>query len=125
MLRLFKSLLVFLTVVAFGAATISAALALPCNGHDDDLHHENVRAAPLVLPSDTTAGQMVNRLAHHHPFEGKCSHPCCSSPSVVLVSVERPIAALSAQSVAFAFPTDEFLTGIAVAPLTGPPRPSA
>ena len=46
-------------VVAFGAVTISAAFALPCAGHDHDLHQDDVRAAPLALDSNSVASQLV------------------------------------------------------------------
>lgn len=123
MSRFFRSLLVLLVVAALGATTFSAALALPCAGHDQESYQDNVRAAPLVLHGDSTAGPMAPCLAHHHPFEGKCPHPCCfPSAGLVLAGVFRPVAALRMPRVTFAFPGDRFLAAITVAPLTGPPR---
>jgi hypothetical protein len=58
-----------------------------------------------------------------HETQGQCLHPCCvSTEAAALPGVVRPYAALCVEGDAFPISDGKVLTGIAIAPLTGPPK---
>jgi hypothetical protein len=118
-----KSMLVFLMVAAFGAATVSVASALPCTEHGGHSLRESVHSGFVVSHCDPVMGHSARDVTHHDGTDGTCDQPCSLSPaSAMLVGIVRPNVPLNFESAAFPFPQDEFLTGISVAPPTGPPK---
>ncbi len=126
MQRVLKSLLVFLVVAAFGAATIRTAAALPCTDHHVQALHESASGDQLVSHCGPEASEFTQHPVSPHETDGKCIHPCCvSMTTAASVGVVRPYVALRIERDAFPIPDGKLLTGIAVAPLTGPPKLSA
>ncbi len=126
MYRLYKSLLVFLMVAAFGVATIGSGTARPCADHRLQSLHESASGDQLVSGCGSVASEFTRHPASDHETDGKCIHPCCASTApAALVGIARPYVALRGASNAFRIPDGKVLAGIAVAPLTGPPKLSA
>lgn len=121
-----KSLLTFLMVAAFGAATIGTAGALPCTVHQPQALHQAVSGGQPVPGCGPAASEFTQHPASQHETHDKCIHPCCVSTSTaILAGMVRPYAVAPVERDAFPIPDGEVLTGIAVAPLTGPPKLSA
>jgi hypothetical protein len=117
MLRVLKSLLVFLIVAAFGVATAS-----PCVSH----HIEMTSADQLGAKCRPVAAEFIKHSAPHHETDGECVHPCCiASATAALAEVLRPYVAPRVTHTSFPILGDHLRTGIAIAPLTGPPKLSA
>jgi hypothetical protein len=123
MYRILKSLLVLLMVAAFGVATIGAARALPCPEHHYQALHESVQGDELVSGCAPLASKFAQHPASQHETHDKCIHPCCASTATAtLVAVFRTDVAMRVERDAFPIPSGEVLTGIVIAPLTGPPK---
>jgi hypothetical protein len=121
-----KSLLVFLMVAAFGVATIGTAAALPCTGHHAQAPYESASRGQFISGCGPVASEFIRHPASQREAHDQCLHPCCvSATTATLVEVVRPYLALRVESDAFPIPDGKLLTGIAVAPLTGPPKLSA
>jgi len=121
-----KSLLTFLIVAAFGAATTGTAGALLCTLHQPQALHETVSGGEPVSGWGPVASEFTQHPASQHETHDKCIHPCCVSTSTaILAGVVRLYAVARVERDAFPIPDGEVLTGIAVVPLTGPPKLSA
>src|SRR5947209_49306 len=93
MYRVLKSLLVFLIVAAFSAATIGTAAALPCSERHVQAHHESASGDQFVSRCCPVASEFARHPASQHETDGKCIHPCCvSTATAALVGVVRPYA---------------------------------
>jgi hypothetical protein len=127
MRALLKRVLVFLLFVAVSAAAFGVASAAPCaehHGHVLPMNADAGRAgspcAPVMSPA---AG---HDLAAHHKSGEACDHACClSAAGVAFVGAAGSYVPIHRQGAAFPFSADELAAGIAVAPLIGPPKPSA
>jgi len=118
-----KSLLVFLIVAAFGVATIGTVAALPCTDHHVQALHESASGGQFISGCGRVASEFTRHPASQRETHDQCLHPCCvSTTTATLVEVVRPYLALRIESDAFPIPDGKLLTGIAVAPLTGPPK---
>jgi hypothetical protein len=121
-----KSLLVFLVVAAFGVATVGTAAALPCTDHRVQALHESDSGGQFISGCGPVASEFTRHPAPQHETHDQCLHPCCvSATTATLVEVARPYLALRIESDAIPIPDGKLLTGIAVTPLTGPPKLSA
>jgi hypothetical protein len=121
-----KSFLVFLVVAAFAVATIGTAATLPCADHHVQALHESASGGQFISGCGPVASEFTRHPASQRETHDQCFHPgCASTTTATLVEVVRPYLALRIQSDAFPIPDGKFLTGIAVAPLTGPPKLSA
>jgi hypothetical protein len=125
MKRVLSSLISFLMVVALGVATTGSATALPC-GHVTQVLNCDHSRGQLAFGFNPPAERSTHQPASQRETPDKCVHPCClSTTTAALVGVLQPHVALRIDSNAFPIPAGKVLTGIAVAPPTGPPKLSA
>ncbi|RBP16809.1 hypothetical protein DFR50_10486 [Roseiarcus fermentans] len=120
-----KSLLVFLLVAAFGVAPIGTATASPCAEHPARMLRVAI-GPELTTGCKPAATELARRPAPHRDTRDQCPQACCvSTTSAALPGVATAHAASPVASEALAISDGKIPTGIAIAPLTGPPKPSA
>jgi hypothetical protein len=120
-----KSVLGFLIAAAFGFASIGTATASPCAERSGQMLQAAVGPGP-TLDCKPTASELTHHHSSPHETHDQRLHRCCvSTTAAAPVEVVRPYAALRVESDAFPISNGKVLTGIAIAPLTGPPKLSA
>jgi len=118
-----KSLLALLMAVALSAATMGSGSALPRTGGDAQSVQETVHVGQIVLRCDPVSGQFAKHPGHRHGTDGDCGHSCClSSASATLAGAVRLSVPSEIYSAAFSSLNEKVLIGIAIPPLTGPPK---
>jgi hypothetical protein len=124
MQRVLKSLLAFLVAAAFGVASIAIGTASPYAEHPGQMLH-GAAGTGLTVGCKPAAREFAQHPASQHEHE-QCLHPCCvSTTAAALPGVVTPYAVVRIESDAFPISGGKVLTGIAIAPPTGPPKLSA